>query len=110
MIAYYYSKENFEAANKSVRDIVKQVTPLEKVQSIPVTDKMIPKNKMVNEVIDDDKIATTKISTLLEKMTTSKVNRLPILFSNGHPRYMIHRSMLDKYLANEALEKSFAPG
>lgn len=107
VIAYYYSKENFEAANKSVRDMVGQMTAMEKLQSIPAADKMIPKDKMISETADDDKIAAVQLAKLVERMTSSKYNRLPVLLSSGAPRYVIHRSLIDKYLTSAALSGKY---
>src|SRR5262249_1611345 len=46
ILAFYFSKENFEAATRSVTELAKQITPQEKLQSTPVRDKMIRKNQM----------------------------------------------------------------
>ena len=43
VIAYYFSKENFESANRSVKEMVKQLTPMEKLKSIAAKDKIFHK-------------------------------------------------------------------
>ena len=38
IIAYYFSRENFEAATRSTMSLVKQLTPDEKLAAIPITE------------------------------------------------------------------------
>jgi hypothetical protein len=46
VLAYYFSKENFEAATKSVTELAKQITPQEKLKSTPVSKVMILRKDM----------------------------------------------------------------
>ncbi len=100
VLAYYFSKENFEAATKSVTELAKQITPQEKLQSTAVSAKMIPKEKMFLKRLPEDKIALTQ--TLDELKKEGKGNRIPVLTQTDYPRYAIHRSMIDRYLADKA--------
>ncbi len=105
VLAYYFSKENFEAASRSVREMAKQLTPMEKLMSIPVQLNMIPRSKMKLLSITPDKTEDTiklndDILVFLEK---NKRNRLPVLDENNHPKYIIHRSMIDKYVTNKVV-------
>ncbi|MDR4498290.1 MAG: hypothetical protein MRK02_10285 [Candidatus Scalindua sp.] len=106
VLAYYFSKENFEAANRSVREMAKQLTPMEKLMSIPVKSKMIPRSEMMLLNITPDKTEDTiKINDdILKVLEEKKRNRLPILDKNNHPKYMIHRSMIDKYLTRKIVK------
>src|SRR6266576_4938414 len=40
VLAFYFSKENFEAAARSVADLAKHVSPQQKLQSVTVQEKM----------------------------------------------------------------------
>ena len=102
ILAYYFSKENFELANRSVQEMAKQMTPIQKLKSIPVRDKMIHKSNMIKLNVTSanplNKILI--VGHILKTLKDAKRNRLPILDRNGFPLYIIHRSMIDKYLAN----------
>lgn len=42
VLAFYFSRENFESANRNVREMVKKITSMEKLQSVSVSEVMIP--------------------------------------------------------------------
>jgi hypothetical protein len=100
ILAYYFSKENFEAATKSVTELAKQLTPQEKLRSALATDKMIPRSQMYFKVLPADKLALVDILKDLEQ--AKKGNRIPILADNGEAMYILHRSIIDKFLADSA--------
>jgi hypothetical protein len=100
VLAYYFSKDNFEAATRSVSEMSRQLTAREKLESIPVPDKMIPKNKMFFKRLPADKIVLT---TLLKEIDQNKKgSRVPILNDSDWPVYIVHRSAIDKYIADKA--------
>lgn len=81
VLAYYFSKDNFEAANKSVRDLVKQVTTTsEKLQGLKVLDVMRkPENFDYKTADDFAALGKYKIQELISFMVDKKYDRLPIL-------------------------------
>jgi len=106
ILAYYFSEKNFDSARRSVQEMAKQVTTMDKLRSILVEEKMLK----IDEI---DKLKITKakpldqitlVGDLLEKFEDKGRNRLPILDENNHPKYIIHRSMIDKYLSKKAIE------
>jgi hypothetical protein len=107
ILAFYFSRENFESAGRQVTEIVKQVTPLERLRSLPVISHMIRRDDMVvlNLTAEKDIDQVKVVGDILKLMTSSKKNRLPVLDTNDCPKYMIHRSMIDKYLAEKVLEE-----
>lgn len=106
VLAYYFSRENFESASRSVERMAEKLTPMEKLESIPARLKMIPKAQMVllnitgDKPLDKIKIVDDILGTFIQK----ERNRLPILDENDYPKYMIHRSMIDKYLTRKNIE------
>ena len=100
VLAYYFSKENFDAATRSVTELVGKVTAEQKLASIPAKDKMIARADMFAKTLPEDKIKLVETLDELEK--TKKGSRIPILNDPGHPAYMVHRSMIDRYLADQA--------
>ncbi|HTS38459.1 MAG TPA: hypothetical protein VMH04_22485 [Candidatus Solibacter sp.] len=96
VLAYYFSKENFEAATKSVTDLAKQITPQEKLKSTPANLKMIPKAQMFSKSLAADKL---KLNDLLSELESQKKgNRVPILGDKGEAQYILHRSIIDKFI------------
>ncbi len=104
VLAYYFSKENMEAATRSVTAIARQLTPEEKLRSKPVQDVMIPLEKMffvrgpANEV---------NLVQAVQKLETSKKgDRLPVLSKDDWPLYVVHRSTIDRFLVVKASSNS----
>lgn len=100
VLAYYFSRENFESANRSVRQMVGQISPAEKLASVSVASKMIPRQSMDVLVITPDKPENHLriIADILAWFDKFKRNRLPVLDEQDRPKYIVHRSMIDKYL------------
>jgi hypothetical protein len=104
ILAFYFGKENFEAATRSVTDIARSVGFMEKLKAIPAKDKMIPKAQMLCGTLPADQIKLLGIVDTLIK--EKKGDRYPILNDTGHPVYMVHRSAIDGYLVNKARQDS----
>lgn len=106
ILAYYFSEKNFQSASRSVQEMARQLTPTERLMSIPAKAKMTPKSEITLLNITSskplDKIML--IDDLVKTFKDQSRNRLPILDENDHPKYIIHRSMIDKYLSKKAIE------
>jgi len=100
VLAFYFSKDNFAAATKSVSDMAKQVTTQDKLATTLARDKMIPRDKMF--ILDSPE--TEKLNDILAKLNADKRgSRIPFLGNNDLPRYIIHRSVIDRFLADKAM-------
>jgi len=98
ILAYYFSKENFEAATKSVTALAKQISPQEKLRSALAGEKMIHRQEMFVQMVSPEKL---KISEMLKSLEDAgKGSRIPILGPLGEPIYVLHRSMVDKFMAD----------
>ena len=107
ILAFYFGKESFEAASRSVTNIAKTVGFMEKLKEVKVKDKMIRREDMSVIAKADNEIAQIKLKEILNTITSAgKGVRLPILNDKDNPVYMIHRSMVDKFLATQALSPS----
>ena len=99
VLAFYFGRENFESANQQVRELVQRLTPEQRAEA-PVTSIMrslintvyfqIPRGKNEKNV---------KLSQLRAKIG-GNISRLPIIDADRIPRYMIHESSIDKYIAS----------
>ncbi len=104
VLAFYFGKEQLEAATRSVTAIARELTPEEKLRSIKVTDKMIPRAAAHVAKDDPDKLKLVDAVAGLEK--EKKGNRLPVMTSDDKPRYVIHRSAIDRFIAKTAASGS----
>ena len=115
VLAYYFSRENFEAATRSVNEMAKQLTSLDKLHAAKVKDTMIRRADIHVEIVKsatDGKpnfeSAELKLSSILDRLKRANTDkgflRIPILDQNDHPLLLIHRSNIDRFLATKALE------
>jgi hypothetical protein len=100
VLAFYFGKEQLEAATRSVTAIARELTPEEKLRSIKVTDKMIPRAIVHAAKEEPDELKLLDAVAGLDR--EGKGNRLPILASDDKPRYVIHRSTIDRFIARAA--------
>ena len=107
VLAFYFSRENFAAAAKQTSDLVRQMTPEQKLESIPVIDVMLDMSaeaaiRLTLAAPEDAgkiKLKGDAIDALLEK---NKRNRLPIVDSTGKVIYVVHRNYIDKFLLKQS--------
>jgi hypothetical protein len=102
VLAYYFSKDNFEAANKSVRDLVNQVTSTdEKLQELKVSDVMVKPEifpyKTIDKLVAIEK-CDFKIQELVKLMDDTNVERLPILEKDTLKFvFLFYRTTLERF-------------
>jgi hypothetical protein len=99
VLAFYFSKENFEAANRSVRDMVGQISAQDRLKDISAKAVMVPRGSIV-----DIKLAAGKtdanVSLVVDVIPKfqDKVTRVPIFNDNDTVRCVIHESSAYKFL------------
>ena len=104
VLAFYFGQVNFEAASKSAANLVRQLSPREKLQAEPVGHAMMKSNVVTTFKIPADKTETDiKIKELIddgfEKDKAQPRQRLPILDAQGRGKYVLHRSTIDAFVA-----------
>jgi len=105
VLAFYFSKENFDAASKSVIASAKQVAAGQQLTSVLVTSAMVARDVLHYEQITQAKKADAlRLSEIFDRLDAKKVNRMPVLDENNAPLYMIHRSEMDGFVARETLK------
>lgn len=111
VLAFYFTRENFESAARNTAALVKQLNPEEKLKSILIKDVMIrieAADTLTLEKAESEKetkLRKDMIDAILDK---KKRNRLPILDKAGLIKYMAHRSLIDQFIAQKADEKNKA--
>jgi hypothetical protein len=103
ILAYYFSKENFEAATKSVTALAAQVSPQEKLRSTPVKDKMIKRGGMhIQPITPTETDEQLILADILNRLAEAKKGqRIPFLNERDNPLYVIHRSTIDRFLTDK---------
>jgi hypothetical protein len=103
VLAFYFGRENFESANRQVREMIERLTPEERARTrvVAIMRRMadvvcfqIPQGQ------GDQDIALTE----LRKKLRDAISRLPVLSPDGTVKYMIHQSRIDKHLADGGKE------
>ena len=108
VIAYYFSRENFESANKSmqessetVRSIAAQT--LERLRSISIREAMIPRGRINLLQLPSTAEPETAIGfkTVVLTSFAGPVTRLPVLDDQNRIKYIIHASMAYKFVSDQ---------
>lgn len=69
---------------------------------VPVTDKIIPLNKMTYISLNNGDNSNLKLGQIIDKLG-GIVTRMPVLNQDDHILYIIHQSVLYKYIAESTL-------
>src|SRR4030095_6823893 len=72
-------------------------------RAVPVTAKMIPLGDFFHKKLGQIDPKTLKLTDLVKELDTRELNRVPILSGEGHPMYIVHRSMIDKFIVKKVL-------
>ena len=101
VLAFYFTKENFESANRATQDLVR--TAMQRLQATGVTEKMIPRGSIVALQVAD--MEALKAKTLKDLETAfaqtvrgGRINRLPVFAGNGACIAVVHRSLWQEML------------
>lgn len=106
VLAFYFSKENFIAAAQQTSDLVRQLTPDQKLQAIPVDQVMISMDSpqtvklILNKPEDGIKLKVDILDVLLPE---GAKNRLPCVDPDGKIKYIVHRSIIEGFISRQAL-------
>ena len=98
VLAFYFASKNFEAASKSTRELVDQLGD-DRLKQIFVKDAWVPAtaiDAVTAEAGEETKIMVSDI----RKKLSNKVTRIPVWNSGKAVRYVIHESMIYKFLAD----------
>lgn len=102
ILAFYYTKENFEAASRGTLDVVRTVA--QRLNTTPVTDVMMPRSKIISVTAPDGlrELAITEVEKKFEAEGENgqRISRLLILDAGGACVGILHRSVFNEILAN----------
>ena len=104
VLAFYFGQGNFEAASRSAANLVRQLSPREKLQAEAAGRAMMKINEVTTFKIPPDKTeADITIRKLIdegfEKDKSHPRQRLPVLDAESRGKYVLHRSTIDAFVA-----------
>ena len=104
VLAFYFGQGSFEAASKSAANLVRQLSPREKLQAEAAGKAMMKINEVTTFKIPPDKTeANITIRRLIdegfEKDKSHPRQRLPMLDAESRGKYVLHRSTIDAFVA-----------
>ena len=103
VLAFYFTKENFDAASASTQKLVDSITTKEKLNSIKVKEAMIPLSGIKYLKLDPDKKLTEYFLVDVLKKHLSEHNRLPILKTDGTIYGIAHKSLIVEFIAEQVI-------
>jgi hypothetical protein len=112
VLAFYFSKDNFVAAAQQTSNLVRQLTVDQKLQAIPVVEAMIAltdPGTVKFTLSKPEENISLKADILDPVLTKEGRNRLPIVDSGGIVKYVVHRSLIDKFISETALSGTQKP-
>jgi hypothetical protein len=102
VLAYYFSRKNFETASNSVERMV-SLTTEQKLGQIFVEKEMLRPGQITVYQIPAGKTPADILLKDLRNTLGGKVSRIPVVDSNGVILYIVHQSGLFRFLAEQAL-------
>ncbi|WP_281989311.1 hypothetical protein [Aquimarina aggregata] len=100
VIAFYFGRENYEAATKQALALTRDTLDDLKVKNI-----MINVRTIVAKRIDEEKYATANLKELITLYEDVDKDRIPIFSAVDTPKYIIHRSTMNEYIKNNKDEE-----
>ena len=105
VLAYYFSGENFERASQSVTRLVEQVSE-KKLRRVSVREAMTPRHAITVLELEpgDDEGAEINLEKKLLDLLKDPITRIPVFDSEGKAKYIIHQSLLFRFIAEKTIE------
>lgn len=98
VLAFYFSSKNYEAAAKATKDLVGQLGD-DRLKQIPIKDAWIPASGISGLPVDDGKESTVDFVKDVEGLLNTQISRVPVWDANKVVRYVLHESMVYRFLA-----------
>lgn len=99
VLAYYYSRENLQAATRSATELANSLGASEKLKSLRARDTMIPYDRIEAMTVDDD----TPLRDIIEFLKRKGRQRLPIFDADRVVQYIVHLSTINDCIGQAAL-------
>lgn len=101
ILAFYFTKENFEAASKSMQQTISKLTSEEKLKTTKATSVMIPVNSIDHPFTGGATPDTLTIKDLLAFLDKVKRNRVVVMNDKKVVTQVIHRSLINDFISHQ---------
>jgi hypothetical protein len=108
VLAFYFSKENFESASRSLHQAIASLSDDEKLKAKPIKEAMIARAKMSVIVMQGDDDRSVDLPSLQSKLGPN-ITRIPVLNANESVRYVLHESLIYKFVSEKSGAGAFDP-
>ena len=98
ILAFYFGKENLDSATKSYREVIKRLTPEEKMATLYIEDEMLPFDEIVS--LDFETQKGRPIQEILDNREFKEYHRY-VFFDNKHLKKVIDRSLFLEFINME---------
>lgn len=109
VLAFYFSRENYAAAAQQATNLLRQLTPEQRLESIPVTDAMLDMSADTTLKLfppsNDPGLVNIK-KDIVDFLENHQRNRLPVVDSTGKIIYIIHLSLVYKFLSKQFIDQT----
>lgn len=99
VIAFYFGRENFESANKQVRELISKFSPEEREQTQIVQIMRSAAEVVKFKIAAGQSAKTVKVADV-KALYQGDISRMPIVDQDDVPLFMLHSSSLDRFLVN----------
>jgi len=100
VLAYYYSRENLQAATRSATEIARNLSGVEKLKSLHARETMMPFDRIDAMTVAD----TTPLRDIIAFLKQRGRQRLPIFGEDRVVQYIVHLSTINDCIGQAALE------
>jgi hypothetical protein len=102
VLAFYFARENFEAATESTQNLVKLSNQL--TRETPVLEGMIKLSDITARVLTANETeADVTMGQMLTSMRGQRFRRMPILTPEGTAKYVVHDSLIQSFAEDQKI-------
>jgi hypothetical protein len=96
VLAFYFARENLQAATDSTTQLMRRLRP-----DTPVQNVMVPRERFIaHDLTHGQEASAVLLAELYRKMTEAGVSRIPILSSSTAVQYVVHKATIDSFAAS----------
>jgi hypothetical protein len=105
ILAFYFSRENFREANEAVNRAFQQLTPDQQLQQTSVKQVMKVRGAIRGLEISEGKSEADILVGDMQALISKGYGRVPIFGKGDVILYIVHESLLNKFIAESAVAK-----
>jgi hypothetical protein len=72
-------------------------------RAVPVESKMIPVSEFFYKSLGQIIPETLRLTDMVKELDQKRLNRIPLFNAENHPLYIVHRSMIDKFIVRRVM-------